>query len=935
MLIKKYIYIIVVFQLILNASLNAKPFSGVSDSINHKIIKTLHFDIYYPESMSDLAGHTAKIAEESYVYLANYLKHELNVSVSLIIDPGNTELNKDIHNPDNNADRIELSFKGSYSLYHEELTHLLVHSFQYDVLYNSSPGWIISYASLSKDYPTQIIEGSALFLSEGYDEQSDIIIRDLIVSGKADKYFDINKLNYYNKNKLLSDALYKSFYFFLETEIAQDIFADLFLNIKNNNDFHEAIEIATGMSIITLNGKWISFYKRRFATVSENNFRDNIKEIPLDQVNNGIPVAALNAAFTENDLLFLQKIDSRIGFLKIRSSGKENNILLYQHDITFLRSQDYYSTKYYPSLSSDNKYVIFTKKSGMRNIFSLYDKSQRKKITDIILPFRSIRDASISSDGKSIVFSGQSYSSTDLFIYNIANKSLRRITSDLFSERYPEISSDSSFIVYSSNENAEKNIESKKYKIIKLDLKTGVKSTIADSNVNNTFPDISRDDKNIIYASDISGTYKIYNYNTENQKISMITNNSADAFFARWLPDGSGIVAVSYKDFKCTIFVKFIDNTEIIKYNAAERPVFKYIKYPEPYFAMEDIVMKDYSSGKDLQISYDISGVVLDNGFAGTAGIKLEDPLRVQELSINYEFLKYGSDRNSNYYLDYKFSKYHPEIDFGSFYISNPLRTNYFWDEPTIMFYPNNIDARNNGIYASFSYPFAKGFSAALKGISVIYENLVNTKKEYSDFYSNELSVSLKFDSLILRPVAGTKCELSYSRSFDGRVGDLSFDKIFFNLFNIFRFNDTLALTTNAAGGRISGQDRDFFKFYEGGPDSVRGHDLFSFSGKNAAIFNLELQVTVLKRLTLRWPAEITFNNICLALFADFGSAWNEDYSLINSETGEFADLKSGLGAGLRFYMLDHIAFKLDAAWQYYYKSFGKCNIVSGFETRF
>ena len=89
----------------------------------------------------------------------------------------------------------------------------------------------------------------------------------------------------------------------------------------------------------------------------------------------------------------------------------------------------------------------------------------------------------------------------------------------------------------------------------------------------------------------------------------------------------------------------------------------------------------------------------------------------------------------------------------------------------------------------------------------------------------------------------------------------------------------------------------------------------------------LKSDLLILDRFTVRWPAEIKFNDISFVLFADFGSAWNNNYRLTNPDSGEFEDLKSGLGAGLRFLIQDHVVFKVDAVWPYFYKSFGKTEI--------
>ncbi len=946
MLIKKSLHVIAILfiQLILLSYFHHAAYGIPVNENNLMVIKTLHFDIYYPDDMTDLAIYTAKIAEESYVYLANYLKHELNIHISLIIHPANTGYYEDLYCLNYNADRIELSFKESYSLYHEELTHMLTHSFQYDFLYNSTPGWEISYTALLSDYPEQIIEGAALYLSEGYDEYAEMIIRDIIYSSKADKYINIMNLNSFKNDKDLSAVLYKSFYYFLETEINQDIIADLLFNIKDSNSINKAIELTTGTAIKELSAKWAVFYQQRYSAALKGSSTGNNREIVLHDLNGSMPVIALNPALNEKDWLFLQNIDNRIKLSKIKISGREDtDILLYQCEFDPSNLQNYFSFSDYPSFSGDSRIAIFAKRIGERDIITLFDTSQRQKITEIKLPFKRIMDATISKDGKFIIFSGKSNSSTDLYIYTIENKAIRRLTNDLFFERYPQLSSDNSFAVFSSNENTGSDIESKKYKIIKLDLRTSVKSILIDNNASNMQPDISWDGKKIIYTSDRSGVFNIYCYNTDDGKTSRVTDNPAGVFFSRWLPDGKGIVAVSYQDFKYRIFIKYTEQADTIKDSAAARPAYKSIKYTDSYFAHEDLILCEYTNGSNLKTDFKLGAVIWDENFSGTANIKIYDYLNEHELEFSSDYLKYDNYNKSNYYLDYKYLKYRMDFGFGFFYRSNPLRAAYL-DKLPLNLYADNTEAKNTGIYGLLSYPFLQGLSLLLRGSVSTFENInfrenINARANSSNnIYSNDLYLSFSYDTLILNklwPVNGTKCEVAYSRNFSGRMGDLSFSTITFNFCKLFQFDKLFIFYFNGSAGRISGRDSYNFQYYLGGPGSIRGHDLFSYRGQNAVLCNMELRFTLFEILIFNWPALIKFNDIILAFFADFGSVWDKDFKFKNSNTGEFEDLKAGLGAGIRFFMLDHIVFKLDAAWPYYYKSFGECEIISGFEVRF
>ena len=70
------------------------------------------------------------------------------------------------------------------------------------------------------------------------------------------------------------------------------------------------------------------------------------------------------------------------------------------------------------------------------------------------------------------------------------------------------------------------------------------------------------------------------------------------------------------------------------------------------------------------------------------------------------------------------------------------------------------------------------------------------------------------------------------------------------------------------------------------------------------------------------------------ALFIDLGSAWNDNYTIYNDETGQLQDLKADMGFGLRMSLYPLIILKLDFAWAYDLESFHNREILFslGFE---
>jgi hypothetical protein len=756
------------------------------------MINTLHFDIYYPDEISDLALYAAKAAEESYVYLANCFKHEISFVIPIIIHVGKkNEFSLSFG-------KIDLCFHGSYRLFRKEMTHKMVYSFQYDIMYNSKPGWDMLPCIGFPGVPYFVSEGMAEYLSAGYDEEADFKAFKILNSDNSGLKIDIKKLDYLDR--LSAGIIGQSFFYFLEKSFGGNVMGELLLNVKDNDNIYDGISLSTGKTIEELNVMWIDFFKQNNRSGYGNN-TDKNKSSLLEQLNN-------------------------LG-------------------------------------NSSNNIKLIIEKNKFSNRISLYDTAAKKNIAEIKVPFNEVKYADISGNGKLLVFVGLSYSSSDVYLYNMQSEVLIRLTNDHFEKVSPRISTDNSNVVFVSNENDQKDFSSNIFRLIRFDLKTNTKTIISDT--------------------------------------------------------GKEMLNFQYKN----------------------------IRYPESYFDIKDADMSSYSNDLDFNFNTSGGGTAWNKSFTGFINITACDYLKTHLLEIDTEYIRFKGNNNDNdlsYTFNYKFSKYFIGMGIGSFYKASPLESGFnsgYLDGTGngLVFYANNISSNNLGANGYLIFPFIDKSYLRLNYCSGIYENADSSDNYYrKNIYTKDLSLLLNYDSLVYNkawPVDGARGVISVSEGLDIGEREQSLTVIGFNLIKILHYNNWFVFSLKGSGGKIYGRDNKYFNYYIGGFNSVRGHALFAYSGRNAFASTTEIKFIILDRLTLRWPAEIKFNDISLAIFADFGSAWDSNYNLMDSGTGKFDELKSGAGFGLRFLFQDHIIFKVDAAWPYFYKSFGKREIISGFEFRY
>jgi hypothetical protein len=108
------------------------------------------------------------------------------------------------------------------------------------------------------------------------------------------------------------------------------------------------------------------------------------------------------------------------------------------------------------------------------------------------------------------------------------------------------------------------------------------------------------------------------------------------------------------------------------------------------------------------------------------------------------------------------------------------------------------------------------------------------------------------------------------------------------------------ALTLNLLGGYIDRPVDDFFDFFAGGLNGMKGYSFYSMGGRKMAIGNLTYRFPILENVDSQ-KANLFLHHVYGAVFADYGNAW--DGSL------EFSDFKRDIGADLRIYMTSFYVF--------------------------
>ncbi|UCE17527.1 MAG: PD40 domain-containing protein [Gemmatimonadota bacterium] len=601
-----------------------------------------------------------------------------------------------------------------------------------------------------------------------------------------------------------------------------------------------------------------------------------------------------------------------------------------------------------PSWSSDGTEIVYSKRNrpnrhGSRfndlYIYTIGERRQKRISRDL-----RAKDPAFSADGRQIVFVSNSDGSNNLGIMNVDGSDIRYITNSDDGTQYynPQWSPDGQRIVFSESKGTHRNIA-----MIAPDGSDFRYLVVSPGDDRD--PCWTPDGKEIIFSSDIDGIFNLYSYSLENEQFSRLTNVLGGAF----MPSYSSKKQISYasyssKGYSLVVFADTFERHEVAfaQYDPSE--VAECVPNPgdpvdvtsvsEPYkmtfssFFIYPRIAVDYGTLKGG--FYFSNGDILEKQslFAGAQMNRDKD----LDLFILYEVRQFAPTLFLEFY---KQTRHEKIAGIDSFYYEDQdyqtRLVEYLDQERSFNLNEANVGLRHNlNILPLFSnnqeVSFTARYSSYAGDYQAIAKNYVHpdTAEAFVDFFKYtyfkgfDFILSWKdrflngtFDEEI-NPSAGHNIELTYARLYHKfldpenpfKLGTFGIQWIYRNYFyNRLTLDweqyipmplDRHTLTAKLRAGIIRAgilddpEIDDFFNFFVGAIDGLRGYSYYSIEGKKMLLGRLTYRFPIFKSMG-KQLLHLHFDKLYGAVFADAGNAWNGD----KLDLWEF---KKDVGAELR-----------------------------------
>lgn len=483
-----------------------------------KVVRTRHFDIHFSQGGDAIARRAADSLEVFYDRLVQKTGMHLEERVPLLLYNSHpkfqqTNVTDEILQEGVGGfteifrNRIVVPFEGSYRLLDHVLAHEMVHAVMFDAMRQES-GSAIAGAMRSR-MPLWFTEGLAEYVSlGGWDRPSEMWLMDAVTSGYLPMPTnDIEGFIAYRAGQ--------NFLFYSERTFGEGTVRKLVQETLRGHDFEKAFEHVTRVSLRDAGEEWIR--ELRWAYWPELGRRQHGSEAGRK----------LTRAGEDGSFWNMQPALSPDGTKVAWFSDRGARQGLYVGEVDRLprddprRVQEGGGTPTHESFSPfrsglawspDGRRIVVAAQTHGTNALRILDAKSGKLRRSLDPGFDGLSNPDWSPDGKKIAFRGLLAGRADLWLWDLATDSVKRLTDDPSDDDDPAFSPSGRYLAWSSESDSAGNICDRKSLWI-LDLSTGQRRRISASSGDETRPSwggTSDDSSRIAFLSDRSGLPQAY-----------------------------------------------------------------------------------------------------------------------------------------------------------------------------------------------------------------------------------------------------------------------------------------------------------------------------------------------------------------------------------------------------------------------------------------
>jgi hypothetical protein len=946
------------------------------EKLEWSVIKTLHFDIYFPKEADEFGKTAALISEEAYYYLQDAFQVPLYARIPVIFYESHREFQvtniiyqlltegvggftESLHN------RVVVPYDGSYKKLEETLIHELAHAYINIMDNDFNAARFFNLPRMS--FPFWFQEGLNEYLSVGgEDNYNNMFVMDMVFNSYLEPLETIGGFYAYRMGE--------SFLTYLDDMYGREAVMRYFYVTRNVGTMDTSTQRVFGMNFKDIQKRWHNYLFRKYTPyLQTHTIPYEVYDQRTDHEEDG---SYFNFAprFSPDGRRYLY-FSNRHQRMSIWSGHVID--IFDDHRIikgeTTGRFEQFHFLRNNISWFPDSDRFAFVSKTKAGDVIYI-GKVKTAKVIDSInmFDYDAVYEIDICPSGEKIVFSGQKNMKNNIYYLDLQTRDIVQITADNYYDHQPRWSPDGTRIVFASErEEAPEHRYEHVFnrltnQIYYYDLPTEKFYQVTADPFSNHTPMWDSTGNKIIFISEETSASNFHIIDLDSGQRASVTrtltgvfsgdlnHNDTSLIFSAFFNNGwnlyysnNPLADIDYYDYgfpqEIELFDDFYDYFSISRYKffgeierKKERQQYNIERSGNDFFRVREetnLEEKPQEVNEPFVEPYRVrfhldrlwGGAAYSSswGTVGSLQLGLSDIMGNHTIGIQLGIA--GKLKDSDFIFTYLYLPHRIDIGFGGFYLT----------DETVYYYPQQdfyLKVRENetGIYTLLRYPFNRFWR-------VDFEHLFYRRSEEHEIWNPQIGIwqddgketdliyspQIRFvhDNIlwgVTGPMSGWRAYWAVNRSLAREKHDYFTTHADLRSYTLFAKRYSLAKRIFA--GFSTGERPQYFRL--DGYNGIRGLTE-KRRGEKKVVSSLELRFPFIDRIDMKFPLPMTLHQLRGSIFTDIGAVWNNNSDFDAYDDGRLKDLALGFGFGPRM-NLGYFVLMFDIAWSTDLKSTGK-----------
>ncbi|MEO0741453.1 MAG: BamA/TamA family outer membrane protein [Bacteroidota bacterium] len=426
------------------------------------VLETEHFDVYYYPEMEELAEYGAAFAEEVYDELEHRFNFSLVRRVPVVFYATNLHFKQTNITPGFIPDnvggffeflkgRVVVPSNGDLHRFRRVIRHELVHVFTFSKVRRA----YADYRRPAETFiPLWFTEGIAEYWSGSADHNHEMIMRDAVASNFLVPLDNIIRIRGSYVMYKQGEAVCR----WIGETYGDEKLLLMMENAWRDPDFTKVIEHVLQEDFETLSERWDEWVRAQYVPDVEGADVTSLVAQPVQARGYSMKPALWTDAEGQRHVVYAANKNGYTNLYRVAVDSAMAPVEDPRVVVEGERSAVYEAFHMFDSRHdvNDEGHVVFVTKSGGTDVVHVFDMVEERRLhTFAFDDLVAIYSPHWSPDGRRLAFTGIARSGfSDLYVYDLADDRLARLTDDAYDDRDPAWSPDGTRLVFSSDRTA-------------------------------------------------------------------------------------------------------------------------------------------------------------------------------------------------------------------------------------------------------------------------------------------------------------------------------------------------------------------------------------------------------------------------------------------------------------------------------------------------